>query len=78
MTWMAPSSLTQKRKERERRLVCRFANFVLSFSSGFVVLLFRFVVLFILFRRFVILLFRFVVLFILFRRFVVLSYRGLD
>ena len=80
MTWMAPSSLTRKRKERERRLVCRFAN------SDFVVL-------FISFRRFVYFipsfcrlptpvlsfcLFRFVALFILFRRFVVLSNRGLD
>ena len=65
MTWMAPSSLTRKRKERERRLVCRFAN------SGFVVL-------FISFRRFVYFIpsfcrfanSGFVVLFISFRRFV--------
>ena len=36
MTWMAPSSLTRKRKERERRLFCHFA-----LLRHFVVFLFR-------------------------------------
>ena len=58
MAWMAPSSLTLRRKERESDMALSHSSqathLVLSFSPSFVVLFyFRFVVLLLSFRRFV-------------------------
>ena len=64
MTWMAPPSLTLRRKERESDVALshssRATHFVLSFSPSFVVLFYF---------RFVVLLFCFVVLLLRFCRF---------